>query len=72
MNLQDGKMSHLAAEPRYDPNRTPDLSDGRPGLFRSLASWATRGPSTTWVPPSDRHPITLTNRCVFASFFLIL
>lgn len=72
MNLQDGKMPHLAAEPRYDPNMTPDLSDGRHGLFRSLASWATRGPSTTWVPPSDWHPITLTNWCAFESFLLIL
>ncbi len=71
MNPQAGAMLHLAAEPRNDLNMTPDLAAGRHGLLRSLASGAALSPSTTWVPPSDRHPFTLTTGFASASLLLI-
>ena len=71
MNSQAGTMLHLAAEPRNDHSTTPDLAARRCGLLQSLASGAALGPSTTWVPPSDRHTITLTNGFAFASLLLI-
>ena len=69
MNSQAGTMLHLAAAPRNDHSTTPDLAAGRRGLLRSLASGTALGPSTTWVPPSDRHPIILTTG--FASATLL-
>lgn len=60
MNSQAGTMLHLAAEPRNGQSMTPDLATGHHGLLRSLASGAALGPSTTWVPPSDRHASILT------------
>ncbi len=60
MNVQADTMLHLAAEPRNDPNMTPDLAAKRHGLLRSRASGSALSPSTTWVPPSDRHPVILT------------
>jgi hypothetical protein len=71
MNSQAGTMLHLAAEPRNDPNMTPDLAAGRHGLLRSLASGSALSPSTTWVPPSDRHPFILTNGFASASLLPI-
>lgn len=62
MTTQAGTMLHPAAELRNAPSMTPDLAAGRHGLLRSLASGAALGPSTTWVPPSDRHSSILTNR----------
>ena len=47
MNPQAGTMLHLAAEPRNDPNMTPDLAAKRHGLLRSLASGSGLSPSTT-------------------------
>ena len=47
------------------------LAAGRHGLLRSLASGAALDPSTTWVPPSDRNPIVLTNGFATASLLLI-
>ena len=73
MHTQAGTMLHLAAEPRNNNhnNTPPDLTAGRCGLLRSLASGAALSPSTTWVPPSDRHPSILTNGFAFASLVLI-
>ena len=71
MNSQAGTMLHLAAEPRNDTNTAPDLAAGRRGLLRSLASGSALSPSTTWVPPSDRHSIILTNGFASASLLLI-
>lgn len=51
---QAGTMLHPAAELRNAPSTTPNLAAGRRGLLRSLASDAALGPSTTWVPPSNR------------------
>lgn len=51
------------APPRRSRNAdstTPDLAAGRRGLHGSLAAGLALGPSTTWVPPSNRHPGTLT------------
>jgi hypothetical protein len=47
MNPQAGTMLHLAAEPRNDPNMTPDLAAKPHGLLRSLASGSGLSPSTT-------------------------
>ena len=58
---QTGTMLHPAAEPRNAPSTTPNHSAGRRGLLRSLASGTALSPSTTWVPPSDRHAPTLTD-----------
>ena len=62
MTTQAGTMLHPAAELRNAPSTTPDLAAGRRGLLRSLASGTALGPSTTWVPPSDRHSSILTHR----------
>ena len=71
MTAQAGTMLHPAAELRNAPSMTPDLAAGRHGLLRSLASGAALGPSTTWVPPSDRpHPI-LTSGITSARVCLI-
>ena len=64
-------MLHLAAEPRNDLSMTPDLTAGRHRLLRSLASDAALSPSTTWAPPSDRHPFILTTGFASASLLLI-
>ncbi len=61
MNTQAGTMLHPAAAPRNAPSTTPNLAAGRRGLLRSLASGTALGPSTTWVPPSGRHSLSLTN-----------
>ena len=61
MNTQAGTMLHPAAAPRNASSTTPNLAAGRRGLLRSLASDTALGPSTTWVPPSDRHSFILTN-----------
>jgi hypothetical protein len=71
MRSQAGTMLHLAAEPRNDHSTMPDLAAGHRGLLRSLASGAALGPSTTWVPPSDRHAFILTIGLVVASLLLI-
>lgn len=71
MNTQAGTMLHLAAEPRNDHSTTPDLAAGRRGLLRSLASGTALGPSTTWVPPSDRHTPILTIGLTSASLLQI-
>jgi|688.fasta_scaffold330279_3 hypothetical protein len=65
--MQAGTMLHLAAEPRNADSTTPDLATGRRGLPCSLASDAALGPSTTWVPPSDRHPDILTDHPMTAT-----
>ena len=61
MSTQAGTMLHPAAAPRNAPSTTPNLAAGRRGLLRSLASGTALGPSTTRVPPSDRHSCILTN-----------
>jgi hypothetical protein len=61
MNAQAGTMLHPAAELRNAPSMTPSLAAGRHGLLRSLASGTALGPSTIWVPPSDRHLFSLTS-----------
>jgi hypothetical protein len=43
------------------------IVDGRCGLLRSLASGTMLSPSTTWVPPSDRHAPILTTTPMTAS-----
>jgi len=65
--MQAGTMLHLAAEPRNADSTTPDLATGRRGLPCSLASDTALSPSTTWVPPSDRHPAILTDRHLTAT-----
>ena len=67
MNTQAGTMLHPAAAPRNALSMTPNLAVGRHGLLRSLASDAALGPSTTWVPLSDRHQPSLTNGNTTAS-----
>lgn len=62
MTMQAGTMLHLAAEPRNAASTTPDLALRRRGLRCSLASGSALGPSTTWVPPSDRNSVILTNQ----------
>ena len=59
---QAGTMLHPAAELRNAPSTTPYLAAGRCGLRGSLASSAALGPSTTWVPPSDRLAFHLDHR----------
>jgi hypothetical protein len=49
----------------------PDLAAGHRGLLRSLASGMALSPSTTWVPPSDRHTGILTIRLAAASLMQI-
>ena len=61
MSTQAGTMLHPAASPRNAPSTMPNLAAGHRGLLRSLASGTALGPSTTWVPPSDRHSFILTN-----------
>ena len=61
MTTQAGTMLHPAAAPRNASSTTPNLAAGRRGLLRSLASGTALGPSTTWVPPSDRHSFSLTS-----------
>jgi hypothetical protein len=61
MTTQAGTMLHPAVERRNAPSTTPDLAAGRHGLLRSLASGAALSPSTTWVPPSDRHLFSSTS-----------
>jgi hypothetical protein len=61
MITQAGTMLHPAAALRNAPSTTPNLAAGRRGLLRSLASGTALGPSTTWVPTSDRHSCILTN-----------
>ena len=65
--MQAGTMLHLAAESRNADSTTPDLATGRRGLPSSLADGAALGPSTTWVPPSDRHGAILTDHQLTAT-----
>jgi len=65
--MQAGTMLHLAAQPRNAFSTTPDLAAGRRGLLRSLADRAALSPSTTWVPPSDRHTTILTHHLLIAT-----
>jgi hypothetical protein len=60
MTTQAGTRLHPAAQPRNLQSTTPDQTAGHRGLTRSLASGTALGPSTTWVPPSDRHHASLT------------
>ncbi len=71
MTSQAGTMLHLAAEPRNDHSTMPDLTAGHRGLPCSLASGAALSPSTTWVPPSDRHAFILTIGLAVASLLQI-
>ena len=61
-HAQAGTMLHPAAELRNASSTTPCLAAGRCGLPRSLASDAALSPSTTWVPPSDRHTFHIDRR----------
>jgi hypothetical protein len=67
MTPQAGTMLHPPAEPPSDHSTTPNLTAGRCGLLRSLASGTALSPSTTWVPPSDRHAPILTTTPITAS-----
>lgn len=62
LSAQAGTMLHPAAQLRDAASTTPYLAAGRCGLPGSLASDAALGPSTTWVPPSDRLAFHLDHR----------
>ena len=67
MITQTGTMLHPVAAPRNARSMTPNLTAGRHGLLRSLASGMALGPSTTWVPPSNRHTDSLTKHLLTAT-----
>ncbi len=67
MNTQAGTRLHPAAQPRNLQSTIPDQTAGRRGLTGSLASGTALGPSTTWVPPSDRHSTSLTTGSMTAN-----
>lgn len=62
MTMQAGIMLHPAAVLRNYHSTMPNLAAGHRGLLGSLASDMALSPSTTWVPPSNRHAFILTTR----------
>jgi hypothetical protein len=63
-------MLHPGAKRRSPQNVTPGQMVGRHGLLGSRASGAALGPTTTWVPPSDRLIVDYSGADSIRQFFV--